>query len=182
MRSSMIVTMVAAVAMAGCVNTAKRLSSGGGDSGGSGSAAQSGSGSAASLSGGSCGASAYSEFDTAVNAYRQANGLPTLNSNSALASAAAVHSADIAPRSSTSHVGSDGSRFNERVQRAGYGAGAMHENIAQVRGGASAAIDQRDASPAHRRGLRGNYQNYGIACETGADGYQYWTLVLATSV
>ncbi len=61
-----------------------------------------------------------SELVSLINQARAEAGLPVLSINSQLAQAAQSHSIDMACSNLLSHVGSDGSRWWERVNRTGY--------------------------------------------------------------
>ncbi|MCL2015071.1 MAG: CAP domain-containing protein [Defluviitaleaceae bacterium] len=64
-----------------------------------------------------------------TNIERANNGVPALIWDDSLASAARLHSEDMATNNFFSHTGSDGSSFSQRMQRAGF-TGAAAENIA----------------------------------------------------
>jgi uncharacterized protein YkwD len=71
-----------------------------------------------------------SEVIALTNQQRALYGLPPLTANSALTSAAAVHSNDMADNNFFSHTGSDGSNPGQRISRAGYSYYTYGENIA----------------------------------------------------
>lgn len=64
-----------------------------------------------------------------INQARASNGLPALQRNQALSSAAYVHSRDMACRDFVDHIGSDGSRWYQRITAQGYGYTKASENI-----------------------------------------------------
>lgn len=70
-----------------------------------------------------------SQLLTLINQARADNGLPALTLNGPLSAAAQVHSRDMACNSLLSHIGSDGSRWDDRIGRQGYGAAYASENI-----------------------------------------------------
>ncbi len=64
-----------------------------------------------------------------INKVRVTGGMKPLVLNAQLSAAAQVHSEDMACKNFTSHVGSDGSSWNDRVKRAGYPLAYASENI-----------------------------------------------------
>lgn len=100
-----------------------------------------------------------------------------LNSN--LATAARLHSAEMARYGEFSHRGHEGSTPAQRVERAGYGAHRIvGENIAA---GAMTPVEVTDgwlASPAHCENIMdGRFAEIGIgyAVNPGTDAGMYWT-------
>ncbi len=70
----------------------------------------------------------------AINQKRDEHGLSPLAWSSTLAQAAQAHAEDCSSRDWCSHVGSDGARLRERLQRADYEAGWLSENWVYARG------------------------------------------------
>lgn len=66
---------------------------------------------------------------TLINQARANNGLPALSENSALDTAAQTHSIDMACNNHSSHTGSDGSSWPQRIAAQGYAAGLALENV-----------------------------------------------------
>lgn len=71
-------------------------------------------------------------FLDAVNALRQARGVPAFTYDSALIAAAETHSRDMAVQNRPWHFGSDGSSPLSRVTRAGYRGRLLGENISET--------------------------------------------------
>lgn len=119
-----------------------------------------GSGGAASGTVGSSGACAYTstpgyaqEAIQLINQARQANGLPALVENPLLDAAAQAHSIDMACSNHTSHTGTDGSSWSDRIAAQGYAAALALENVYAgdpVFGGTpQGAVDWWLGSPVH---------------------------------
>src|SRR5258707_1370876 len=66
----------------------------------------------------------------AHNRERAAQKLEPLAANAKLSAAALSHARDMAEHEKMDHEGSDGSKFNERIERQGYNGRRMAENIA----------------------------------------------------
>lgn len=178
MKIVMTSAIITVFAVSACINTTKAILE---DSGSAGSNSSNSTAAASKGPVSTCNPSDLSDFDKALSAYRTSHGLTSITTSAALGQAASVHSADIAPRGSVSHVGADGSRLEGRVGKVGYEYRGLAENIGKVRGGAADVLAQWDGSPGHRANLRGDYADYGIACTNGSDGYEYWTLVIGRS-
>jgi uncharacterized protein YkwD len=88
-----------------------------------------------------------------VNQHRQAHGLAPLARHPALGEAARAHAVDMARADSLSHMGSDGSRLEDRLRRAGYGFRVAAENLASGPASPEAAADLWMASEGHRRNM-----------------------------
>src|SRR5262249_35869674 len=71
------------------------------------------------------------ELVAAHNRERAAANLAPLAANEKLVAAALVHARDMAGHDTMSHDGSDGSKFNERIERQGYYGRRLAENIAK---------------------------------------------------
>lgn len=105
-----------------------------------------------------------------------------LSWNAALASAATVHSTDMAANNFFSHVGSNGSTFDQRITAAGYSWSAIAENIAAGNSTAAATVGQWLASSdGHCQAMMSaTYVNVGGSCMYNASStYRYyWTIDL----
>lgn len=113
-----------------------------------------------------------------INAYRQAQGLPSFSAQPALTGAAAEQAASMAAAVSITHTGLDGSTVYERAARAGY-AGQVIEVIYAGPNGPSAVLEWwRNAELAASTLLNPSYQEMGIGAATGSDGWTYWAVVL----
>ncbi|SIS67090.1 divisome-associated lipoprotein DalA [Phaeovulum vinaykumarii] len=73
----------------------------------------------------------YSMLDS-MNTLRAATGAPALTVSSALSSAAAAHSRDMAAQNRPWHFGTDGSTPLDRARRAGYSGHVVGENISET--------------------------------------------------
>lgn len=108
---------------------------------------------------------------------------PALRWSAPLASAAAVHSADMAAHNFFDHRGSDGSTLTTRVAQVGYSWSGLAENIAAGNATARSTVQQWLGSASHCRSMmRASYTDMGGACYANprATYRYYWTLVLGT--
>lgn len=113
-----------------------------------------------------------------TNAQRTANGCPALTWNSALASAAQGHSADMAIHAYFSHTTPSGVTFSQRILAAGYHFSMAAENIAAGQPNPQAVVTAWMNSPGHRANiLNCSLRNIGIgyAALSGSPYYYYWT-------
>jgi uncharacterized protein YkwD len=115
-----------------------------------------------------------------VNAARRQNGLADLTLNAQLTAAAQAHSLDQAKMQTMSHVGSDGSTFDQRLTRAGYRWWNAAENVAAGFTTVQSVFDAWMNSPGHRANILGPYVHFGAGAATGANGVIYWTTEFAT--
>jgi uncharacterized protein YkwD len=162
-------------------------SSGSGSSGSAGSGSSgsgsSGSGSSGSGSSGSTrppapggGGSTSSQVVSLVNAARADAGCGPVAANGALTAAAQAHSADMAANDYFSHTSQDGRSFADRIRAAGYGGGAMAENIAAGQSSAAAVMAGWMDSSGHRANiLNCSYRHIGVGLATGGSFGTYWT-------
>ena len=75
-----------------------------------------------------------------------------------------------------SHVGTDGSTFDQRIARTGYQANALGENVAFGYPTPAAVMDGWMTSPGHRANiLNCAFRGIGVGVATGGDGRLYWT-------
>lgn len=89
----------------------------------------------------------------AVNRVRSARGLGALRLAPELNAAAQAHAADLAPRGSISHTGSDGSNAGHRALRAGYDYRKVAENTAQGHANSADVVAAWMDSPEHRANM-----------------------------
>lgn len=68
-------------------------------------------------------------LDEAISFLESAKSLGPLRFNEGLARAASLHAQDIGPRGSIEHIGADGSRLSQRLNRLGTWQGLVAENI-----------------------------------------------------
>ncbi|GLH66321.1 CAP domain-containing protein [Geothrix edaphica] len=97
-------------------------------------------------------------LDEAIAFLESARPVGPLRFNEGLARAARLHALDIGPRGSLEHVGSDGSRLSDRLNRRGRWEGLIAENISTGEEEARQVvlqllIDDGVASRGHRRNL-----------------------------
>jgi uncharacterized protein YkwD len=115
-----------------------------------------------------------------VNQHRSAAGLPALNANGALSSAAAAHSADQAARGVMSHTGSNGSSGGDRITAAGYAWSTWAENVAAGQTSAADVMNSWMNSGPHRANILSRaVQDIGVGSAVAGNGTVYWTMDLA---
>ncbi len=113
-----------------------------------------------------------------VNVERCSRNLQPLALNPQLTAAALRHSKDMANNNFFSHVGSDGSKFYERIKDAGYHYKSAAENIAAGYSTPAAVMNGWMNSDGHRKNiLNSNYREMGLALvkKSGTSYYNYWT-------
>ncbi|KAG1685642.1 hypothetical protein DVH05_007766 [Phytophthora capsici] len=112
-----------------------------------------------------------------VNMEREAQGLPTLCSNTKLQEAAQRHSDDQAANNFMDHTGSDGSSMSQRVTDAGYNWRGVAENVAAGQVDVDEVMDAWMNSEGHRHNILGEYTMLGTAYAYTADGLynHFWT-------
>lgn len=117
------------------------------------------------------------ELAAAINRARTAGGRPALAWNEALAVAAQLHALDLARRGRGGHVGSDGARLSQRVERSGYPASWSGENWANAAGAARAFQlwwnEPPGADPHVRNVMDARATEFGIGVARGAWGYYF---------
>jgi uncharacterized protein YkwD len=111
-----------------------------------------------------------------VNDQRARAGCGAVSSSSTLGRAAQSHSADMAANDYFSHTSQDGRSFSDRIRTAGYGGGAIAENIAAGQATASAVMKSWMNSPGHRANiLNCSYRHLGVGYAKGGSYGHYWT-------
>ena len=121
-----------------------------------------------------------------INQQRAQAGLPPLNANSALASAAQRHSVDMACNSFVDHAGTDGTTWYDRISAAGYSYSNANENIyvgfPDFGGTAQGAVTWWMNSQVHRDNIL-NSQNVdagvGYVYDANSQWGGYYTIVFA---
>jgi len=111
------------------------------------------------------------------------NQAPTIKWNSKLATAAKVHSDDMAENNLFNHEGSHGLLPRDRVSNAGYDWKTTAENIAGGADTPEQVIEQWLASPGHCHNImNSSHTEFALACTRNniSDYRIYWTLVLAS--
>lgn len=126
-------------------------------------------------SSGGVGTDAVVEFASIANDYRESVGCPHLVWDDRLADVAKAHSEDMRQRRYVSHVTPDGVGFEQRLQVAGYSAGA--ENIAAGHGLARGALNAWVQNPTHRANLDNCSFSFHGAGVSNLGGL--WTHILA---
>ncbi|MCL2407071.1 MAG: CAP domain-containing protein [Defluviitaleaceae bacterium] len=113
-----------------------------------------------------------------VNAERTRHGLPSLEWEDALASAALAHSRDMAANGFVSHNSSDGRPFYSRIAAAGFPGAAMTENVAAGHPSPEAVVRDWMLSPLHRDNILQPSLSHGgvgfVFDENSTYGF-YWT-------
>lgn len=125
---------------------------------------------------------AAAQIVSLINTVRAENGLPTLDQNDKLDSAARRHSTDMACNNLRGHTGSDGSSVGQRVAEAGY-ASSGSEEIIYVGGGAEAALSWWLNDQVHRDAvLRAQHSHIGVSVSSlpGSAYGTYISVVLAS--
>jgi hypothetical protein len=117
----------------------------------------------------------------AVNQERQRISIAPLVMNPQLVEAAQNHSNDMAANATLTHIGSDGSQFWERIQRAGYNLSTGAENVLARRDTNPDSIFQQwfDSTPHRANMLNADYVEVGIAYARSTLDDYYVTMVLA---
>jgi uncharacterized protein YkwD len=108
------------------------------------------------------------------NRERAAEKLEPLVANAKLTAAALTQARDMAEHEKMSHEGSDGSKFNERIERQGYLGRRMGENVAWGQKTPAEVMRVWMKSPHHRDNILGKFSEIGVAYATSADGRRYW--------
>jgi len=104
--------------------------------------------------------------------------------NSKLATAAQLHSDDMAVHNFFSHTGSDGLSVSQRVDAQQYNWRSVGENIAAGQPTTESVVEAWLESPGHCKNLMNpKFEEMAVECveNTGAQYRQYWTNVLGTS-
>jgi uncharacterized protein YkwD len=114
------------------------------------------------------------ELVAAHNRERAAEQLEPLAANVKLTAAALVHARDMAEHEMMSHEGSDGSKFNERIERQGYQGRKLGENVASGQKTVSSVMREWMNSPHHRDNILGEFKEIGVAYANSDDGTRYW--------
>lgn len=102
----------------------------------------------------------------------------------ALASAAYLHSKDMADKNYFSHDSQDGRSFSQRITAAGYNWSTVGENIAAGQGTLAAVIDGWMASDGHCANIMSPaFHDIGLGCARNANSQYgiYWTMDLGTA-
>lgn len=116
---------------------------------------------------------------------RPAPAVSALQWNSALFSAALVHSEDMVSNNFFGHTGSDGKNVSQRVSDQGYPWSFVGENIAAGQSGIESVMDSwMKSTTGHCENIMNvKAQDIGVACvikPNDPNGYgTYWTMVLA---
>jgi len=115
------------------------------------------------------------------NREREKAKLGPLVANQLLTAAARQHAADMAEHDMMSHEGSDGSKFNERIERQGYHGRRMAENVARAQRSVDAVMRAWMNSPHHRENILGPYDEIGVAVARSEDGVPFWCTTFGLS-
>ena len=104
-----------------------------------------------------------------------------LSWNGALASAATVHSNDMAVNNYFDHPDANGVRIGGRASAAGYRYGSVGENIAGGQTSASQVVAAWMASESHCKNImKASFYDIGVSCKTTSTSTYtyYWTLTM----
>jgi uncharacterized protein YkwD len=115
-----------------------------------------------------------------INTQRASYGLPELELNSQLSTAARLHSQDMAKYNYFSHTSRDGRNFSTRISEQGLSCSASAENIAMNSGfdeysTAQSAVEGWMNSKDHRENILKGYSVEGIGVAVAKDGSVYVT-------
>lgn len=114
-----------------------------------------------------------------MNAERKKADLPPLRPSAKLFEAARGHSQNMAKQEKLEHT-LDEKTFGDRIEAAGYKAGAMAENVAWNAPDGKAALGFWLDSPPHKENMLGkDFTEVGIGAAVSAKGEKYWTAVFA---
>ncbi|MFD6415785.1 sigma-70 family RNA polymerase sigma factor [Streptomyces sp. NPDC060194] len=117
-----------------------------------------------------------------VNTERGKAGCAPVTSNSALARAAADHSADMAARDYFSHSSPDGTDPGDRITAAGYRWSTYGENIARGQQSPASVMEGWMNSPGHRANiLNCGFKELGVGVHQ-AQGGPWWTQAFGTKL
>jgi uncharacterized protein YkwD len=112
-----------------------------------------------------------------INAERAAYGLAPYQFDTAIAAAAAAHSADQAAHRKMSHAGTDGSNAGQRLTRQGVTWSSWGENVGAGFDDPATLTQAWLDSPTHRPiVLHATYARVGAGVATASDGTRYWTM------
>jgi len=115
------------------------------------------------------------------NRERAKEKLGPLVANPLHTAAARQHAADMAEHDMMSHEGSDGSKFNERIERQGYHGRRMAENVARAQRSVDGVMRAWMNSPHHRENILGPYDEIGVAVARSEDGVPFWCTTFGLS-
>ena len=114
------------------------------------------------------------ELVAAHNRERAPEKLEPLAANPMLSAAALAHARDMAENEKMTHEGSDGSKFNERIEHQGYVGRRMAENVAWGQTTVEEVMREWMKSPHHRENILGKFSEIGVAYATSDEGRRYW--------
>jgi uncharacterized protein YkwD len=114
------------------------------------------------------------ELVAAHNRERAAEKLEPLTPSAKLTAAALGHARDMAEHDKMTHDGSDGSKFNERIEREGYQGRRLGENVAEGQRSVEEVMRVWMASPHHREIILRPFTEIGVAYATSDNGKRYW--------
>ncbi len=100
--------------------------------------------------------------------------LPPLSADPLLEVAAKAHAKDMGDHATMTHIGSDGSKPAERIERAGYKYMKAGENVAAGQKSSREVVKAWMNSPHHKENILGDYTQIGAACYVTDDGDPYW--------
>jgi uncharacterized protein YkwD len=131
-----------------------------------------------------CEVTATQEVIARTNAIRRERGLPELQVDDRLSTAARAHAADLARRNAAGHLGGDGSLPDARAARTGYSWELIGENVAVGQPTPSQVVMGWMSSPDHRRNLlssEARHVGVGYAYRPETQWRHFWTAVYGNS-
>ncbi|WP_051837723.1 CAP domain-containing protein [Streptomyces sp. NRRL WC-3742] len=147
---------------------------------GTGTAQRSATGAPATPAGGGASPGYAQQVLDLVNVERAKAGCGPVTADSRLASAAQVHSDDMADRNYFDHASPEGQHADQRIEAAGYRWSTWGENIARGQKDPAAVMDAWMNSPGHRANiLNCSFKQLGVGVRTGSGG-PWWTQVFAS--
>jgi uncharacterized protein YkwD len=87
----------------------------------------------------------------------------------------------MAEHDTMSHEGSDGSKFNERIERQGYLGRRLAENVAKSQRTVAQVMREWMNSPHHRENVLGQFDEIGVARASSEEGVPYWCVTFGQS-
>ena len=116
----------------------------------------------------------------AHNRVREEAKLAPLTLDPRLNAAALVQATDMAKHEMMSHEGTDGSTFNQRIDRQGYRYKAAAENVAAGQKTVGHVMKSWMDSPHHKENILGPYAQVGFGIARDENGVTYWCADFAT--
>lgn len=124
---------------------------------------------------------AIAEMVDLINIERGHRGLPFLQLDDRMSTAARAHAADMAALRRMQHLGSDGSDGGLRLTRAGFVWISWGENLGAGFVDPATLFTSWMNSESHRTNVLGDFSEIGIGVVATVDNVPYWSLLVASS-